>query len=96
LPAIDLEQMDDLRRTWIDRFVLARAERPTLKRFEGKVGRVITVNYSGMALIDFADGAWYDVPASDEWLTVLPPDDARIAKFDATANSAQAHPEKQG
>jgi hypothetical protein len=96
MPATDLEKMDELRRTWTDRYVLARAERPELKRFEGKVGRVVTVNYSGKALVDFADGAWYDIPASEEHLRVLAEDDPLRAKYDGKANSAQPFPEKQG
>ena len=96
MPAIDLDKMDELKRVWTDRFVTAKAEKPELKRFEGKVGRVITVNYSGKAIVDFADGAWYDIPASEEFLTVVPPGDPLIGKYDAKANSAQAFPEKQG
>lgn len=96
MPAVDLDKMDELRRTWTDRYVLARAEKPDLKRFEGKVGRVVTVNYSGKAIVDFADGAWYDIPASEDYLSVVPEGDPRIAKYDARANSAQPFPEKQG
>lgn len=96
MPAIDLAKMDELKKTWTDRFVVAKTERPELKRFEGRVGRVVTVNYGGKALIDFADGAWYDIPASEEYLTVLPAGDPLIAKYDSKANSAQAHPEKGG
>lgn len=96
MPAIDLDKMDELKRAWTDRFVLASAERPELKRFEGKVGRVVTVNYGGKAIVDFADGAWYDIPASEEYLTTVPGDDPRIAQFDRKANSAQVLPEKQG
>ena len=95
MPAIELDRMDELRRLWIDRYVLVGADRPELKRFEGTVGRVVTVNYSGKALVDFADGAWYDIPASPEYLTFLAADDPRVLKFDATANSAQPHPAKQ-
>jgi hypothetical protein len=96
MPAVDLDKMDELKRIWTDRYVLARADKPELKRFEGKTGRVVTVNYSGKAIIDFADGAWYDIPASEEYLTVIPPGDPQIAKYDAKANSAQEKPEKQG
>ena len=96
MPAVDLDKMDELKRTWTDRYVTARVEQPDLKRFEGRVGRVVTVNYGGKAIVDFADGAWYDIPASAEHLAVMPADDPRIAKFDAKYNSAQAFPEKQG
>lgn len=96
MPAVDLDKMDELKRVWTDRYVTAKSELPELKRFDGRVGRVVTVNYSGKAIVDFADGAWYDIPASEEHLVVLPADDPRIAKFDAKFNSAQALPEKQG
>ena len=54
--------VDELKRAWTDRFVTVKPDaRPELKRFEGRVGRVITVNYGGRAVVDFADGAWNDV-----------------------------------
>jgi hypothetical protein len=95
MPGIDFDKLDELKRLWTDRFVEAHAKRPELKRFQGRVGRVVTVNYNGNALVDFADGAWYDIPASEEYLVVLNPDEAR-PKYDAVRNSAQAHPERQG
>ncbi|MCE9530844.1 MAG: hypothetical protein K8T89_06940 [Planctomycetes bacterium] len=95
MPAVDLEKMDELRRLWTDRLVVPRAEREELKRFAGRVGRVITVNYGGKALVDFADGAWYDIPASEEYLAILAPDDPLRAKYDGKANSAQPHPDRQ-
>jgi hypothetical protein len=96
MPAIDLDKMDELRQVWTDRLVTPRAERPELQRFAGKVGRVVTVNYSGKAVVDFADGAWYDIPASEEYLTPLSAEDPLRSKYDAKVNSAQAHPERQG
>jgi hypothetical protein len=92
MPAFDWQAAEELKRTWTDRLVMAKADRPELKRFEGKVGRVVTVNWAGKALVDFADGAWYDIPASEEYLTVLAPDDPLRAKYDPTVNSAQARP----
>lgn len=96
MPAFHWDTVDALKQSWTDRMVTVRAERPELKRFEGRVGRVVTVNWSGKAIVDFGDGAWYDVPASEEYLTPLPPDDPLRAKFDTNANSAQAHPTRQG
>lgn len=88
-------QMDQLKREWTDQFVKVNANRPELKRFDGIVGRVVTVNWGGKALIDFQDGGWYDITASNEFLTKLDPAEAK-AKFNFQANCAQAHPEKQG
>jgi hypothetical protein len=95
MPAYDLEAAEQLKRIWTDRLVMARADKPELKRFEGKVGRVVTVNWAGKALVDFSDGAWYDIPASEEYLTPLAPDDPNRAKYDPKANSARAHPERK-
>ena len=51
-------EVDQLKRQWTDRLITVKPDaRPELKRFEGKVGRVVTVSYSGRAVVDFADGA---------------------------------------
>jgi hypothetical protein len=83
-----------LKREWTDQFVEVNAERPELKRFAGIVGRVVTVNYNRKAVIDFQDGGWYDITASEEFLKKLDPETAK-AKYDAKTNSAQPFPEKQ-
>lgn len=84
------EQAEELKRTWTDRFVRVKPGHPEYERFAGKVGRIVTVNYAGRALVDFADGAWYDIPASDQFLEVVP-EEAK-GKYDPTANSAQKLP----
>jgi hypothetical protein len=89
------EQIETLKNEWTDQFVKINPVRPELKRFDGRVGRVVTVNWSGKALVDFADGAWYDITASPAFLTKISAEDAQ-GKFDLKANSAQAHPERQG
>ncbi len=86
---------EQIRRDWVDQYVQVNADRPELKRFAGLVGRVITVNRNHKAIIDFADGAWYDISASTEYLTRLKPEEAK-AKFDPKVNSAQPIPEKKG
>jgi hypothetical protein len=86
---------DELKREWTDQYVTVNPDRPELKRFAGIIGRVITVNWNGMALVDFQDGGWYDIAASCDNLTKVDPAQAK-AKFDAKANSAQPIPEKQG
>ena len=92
---VTFSQVEALKQEWTDRFVTVKPERPELTRFAGVVGRVVTVNYNGKAVIDFQDGGWYDITASDQFLTTLDPAEAR-AKFDFKANSNQAFPEKQG
>jgi hypothetical protein len=86
---------EELRREWVDQFVEVNPDRPELTRFAGIVGRVVTVNWSGKALVDFQDGGWYDITASTEYLRKLDPAEAR-AKYDPKANSAQPIPDKQG
>jgi hypothetical protein len=88
-------QFEALKREWTDQYVRVNPVRPELKRFEGILGRVVTVNWNGKALIDFQDGGWYDVAASDENLTKVSAEEAK-GKFNAKANSAQVIPEKQG
>jgi hypothetical protein len=86
---------EQLKREWTDQFVNVKPERPELQRFAGIVGRVITVNWNGKALIDFQDGGWYDITASTDYLLKLDAAEAK-AKYNAKANSAQPVPEKQG
>jgi len=85
---------DALKREWTDQFVEVNPDRPELKRFAGLVGRVITVNHNNKALVDFQDGGWYDIAASEEYLRKLDPATAK-AKY-KNVNSAQPIPEKQG
>lgn len=87
-------EIERLQTEWTDRYVRIRGDRPELKRFAGRVGRVITVNFNGKAIIDFADGAWYDVAASGEFLEPVTADEAK-GKYDAAMNSAQPIPARQ-
>ena len=96
MPFPSKDSVDALKREWTDRYVRVKPDtRPELKRFEGKVGRVVTVNYGGRAVVDFADGAWYDVLDFAAVLEVVT-DEAEVKKYDATANSAQKLPARQG
>jgi len=87
-------QCEELKRQWTDQYVRVK-DRPELRRFLNIIGRVVTVNYNGKAIIDFQDGGWYDIAASEEYLTKVDPAEAK-AKFDAKVNSAQPIPDKQG
>jgi RecB family exonuclease len=51
-----------LKSDWTDKSVTADASVPELARFRGRVGRVVTVNENGLAIVDFAEGPWYDIP----------------------------------
>jgi len=85
---------DDLKRQWTDQFVAVNPDRIELKRFVGIVGRVVTVNWNNRAVIDFQDGGWYDIAASEDYLKMLPKEEG-LAKY-KNENSAQVIPEKQG
>ena len=88
--------VDDLKRACTDKRVrVTAAARPDLARFAGRVGRVVTVNYSGRAVVDFADGAWYDIRDFADVLEVVT-DEAEAKKYDASVNSAQKLPARQG
>ena len=87
-------RVDQLRDEWIDQYVMVRPDRPELQRFQGIVGRVVTVNYNGKALIDFQDGGWYDITASAEVLQKI--DSAEGKTKYKNVNSAQPVPDKQG
>ncbi len=86
---------EQMKREWTDQYVQVNPGHPELKRFEGVVGRVVTVNWNEKAIIDFQDGGWYDITASSEYLTRIDPA-AGKAKYNSKANSAQPIPEKQG
>ncbi|MFO0803341.1 MAG: hypothetical protein U0791_09500 [Gemmataceae bacterium] len=89
------DEAEQLKAAWSDKFVRVKPGFEQYKRFEGKVGRVVTVNYGGKAIVDFADGAWYDVPATDQYLELVSEEDAK-GKYDSTVNSAQKLPVRQG
>jgi hypothetical protein len=89
-----IEKIEALKAEWTDQFVRVVPDRAELKRFENRVGRVVTVNYSGKALIDFADGGWYDITCSPDVLVKVSAEEAK-GKYDPTVNSAQPIPSRQ-
>lgn len=90
-----IAETDELKRTWTDKFVRVKPGLPEYERFAGRVGRVVTVNYGGRALVDFADGAWYDIPATADCLEIIADEEAG-GKYDPSVNSAQKLPSRQG
>ena len=86
-------EYEALRQKWTDKFVEV-VDRAELARFKGIVGRVVTVNYNRKAVIDFQDGAWYDITASEEFLQRVDPEEGK--KKYKNVNSAQPIPDKQG
>ena len=87
-------QHEALKQEWTDQYVEVNPDQPELKRFAGVIGRVVTVNHNNKALVDFQDGGWYDITASEVYLRKLDPNVA-ATKY-KNVNSAQVIPEKQG
>ncbi len=93
---LDVKTADRLRELWSDKLVKIKpGSRPELDRFKNRVGRVVTVTHSGRALVDFADGGWYDIAEFDAVLEEVT-DEIEKKKYDPTANSAQKVPTRQG
>lgn len=62
--AMDFDRIEQLKRQWTDKYVVADAARPELARFKGRTGKVKTVNMSGRALVQFdaePNIAWFDI-----------------------------------
>ncbi|MEX2092679.1 MAG: hypothetical protein WD971_08375 [Pirellulales bacterium] len=63
-----VDQIDELKRKYTDKYVVVDKERPELARFRDTYGTVKTVNMSGRALVEFADYhlniGWYDIDPS--------------------------------
>jgi hypothetical protein len=63
-----IDQIDELKQKYTDKYVVVDGERPELARFRDTYGTVRTVNMSGRALVEFADYhlniGWYDIDPS--------------------------------
>jgi hypothetical protein len=71
---VDIEQ---LKQDFTDKYVVVDAARPELKRFEGHVGQIKTVNMNGRALVQFDawnNIGWYDIGL--DYLKVVPKPEA--------------------
>ena len=71
---VDIEQ---LKQDFTDKYVVVDAARPELKRFEGHVGQIKTVNMNGRALVQFDawnNIGWYDIGL--DYLQVVPKPEA--------------------
>ncbi|MFQ3593821.1 MAG: hypothetical protein SNJ82_11640 [Gemmataceae bacterium] len=89
---MDHPRVTQLKAQWTDQYVTVAPNRPELTRFAGRVGRVVTVNFNARAIVDFADGAWYDLDPAD---LIVVTDESQKAKYNAKVNSAQPFPTKQ-
>jgi hypothetical protein len=58
------DQIEKLKQELTDQYVIVSSDIPELKRFDGHVGRVKTVNMNGRALVEFNawnNIGWYDI-----------------------------------
>ena len=60
--------IEQLKRQWTGRRIEVTSDAPTLRRFAGRLGTVVTLNMNCRALVRFdgeADIGWYDIALPD-------------------------------
>ncbi len=87
------DQIEKLKQDLTDQYVVVNTGVPELKRFDGYVGQVKTVNMNGRALVQFeawANIGWYDIDV--DYLKVVPKPEAGAAekKHEKPAPAAKA------
>jgi hypothetical protein len=94
MPDLAIER---LKHELTDKYVIVTGDRPELARFDGYVGQVKTVNFSGRALVEFTgylnNPAWFDIdPVCLRIVDAPPPPDtlAKKAPRPATKMPAKA------
>lgn len=86
---LDYDRIENLRLEYTDQYVTVNSPRPELARFKGKVGRVITINWNGRALVQFdsaVDRGWYDIDLDD--LRVVDPPSSKTGQGASSSASA--------
>lgn len=85
----------EMKQQWTDQFVTVDDKvQHGWHRFAGQVGRVVTINGNLKCLVDFQDGAWYDI--APEHLKRCSDQAASSQKYSTRKNSAQRNPVRQG
>ena len=72
---MSIDRAETLKKEWTDQFVKVQSGVPELRRFEGLVGRVRTVNMNCRVLVEFdtpADISWYDIDPRFLLITTAP------------------------
>jgi hypothetical protein len=86
-------QVEKLKQDYTDKFVVVDPRVPELKRFDGYVGQVKTVNMSGRALVQFdawSNIGWYDIDVG--FLKVVPKPQVSESAKEHAAKPAAAKP----
>jgi len=91
------DEVDELKRQWTEKYVQVDGTRPELKRFAGRTGRVVTVNMSGRALVQFDDAEGWGWGRFDIALPFLKPvaAPAPAAKEKAEKHAAAEKPKAE-
>jgi hypothetical protein len=92
MPDLAIER---LKHELTDKYVIVTGDRPELARFEGFVGQVKTVNFSGRALVEFTgylnNPAWFDIdPVCLRVVDAPPPPDTLAKKAPRPATKVPA------
>ena len=86
-----MRRAEELKSEWTDRFVTVRKGVAELRRFDGLVGQVKTVNMNCRALVEFdsaADISWYDI--DPQFLVVTAPPVTEQDKANATDQNLES------
>ena len=84
-------EIEKLKQDFTDKYVVVAGSVPELRRFEGHVGQVKTVNMSGRALVQFDawnNIGWYDIDI--DFLKVVPKPEAASGEAKHAARPAAA------
>jgi hypothetical protein len=87
------DQIEKLKLELTDKYVVVNTDLPELKRFDGHVGQVKTVNMNGRALVEFNawnNIGWYDIDTHS--LRVVPKPEPAVEGKKAEAPRAAAPP----
>ena len=90
---MSIQRAEQLKREWTDRYVTVLDGVPELRRFQGLIGQVKTVNMNCRLLIEFdcpADISWYDV--DPQFVTVVDPAQQRETETESAAATTASAP----
>jgi len=90
-----VERIEKLKQEYVDQEVVVESDRPQLRRFAGKSGRVRTLNRNGRALVEFAgaDRGWYDIEL--DYVRVVEPHEPKTVEATASTSDAPAQATEQ-
>lgn len=98
---MSIEQAEQLKREWTDKYVIVAPNVPHLKRFQNLTGTVKTVNMNCRALVEFnspEDISWYDIDVNHLQIVDKPIEKKKAAEPEAkeAKPAAKKAPAKTG